>query len=480
MVANNILIIALLAPVISALAICLIDNEQDKVNKNSTHVALWTSGFVFALSLMSFLDASQVYIPGYAEHFIDLAFSFSKYFSFERIPSVFITLTTFIFFISLVVSLYEINENRKLFSILVLILESICIALFSTTNIVIFYVCFEAILIPMYLIIGVNGHNFTVSRKFFVCLLIGSMFLLGGVIYMLSITDMANINSLANYQFSYKQSIVLFFLLFTGLAFKSAVFPMHIWLPDSHTLAPTCASIILAGVFVKIGCYGLLTILLKILPQACIDFADLVCALTTCGIIYAAGVAFLQTNFKRLIAYTSIAHIGVIVIGIFSFSSTGLSGAIFQMISHSLTASGLFIIANIIKTRFNSDDLSISGISNALPQLLPIAFPIFLSGISFPFTSNFIGGLSILISIFYTRSIISFFILCAEFIECFYFIRVVKNMFFGPAKTTLISVKGLTLIEYYLIASISFLIILLGICSEIVTTYILPSVKYYL
>ena len=472
MISNNILSIILLAPLLGALAILFIDNKLDEQNKNSSYVALWVSGTAFLFSLFLFYDqdlSSSLYMRNYAENLADFAFSFNKYFSLNHISIIFISLTTFITFISFIVGYDEIVTKRKVFSILVLLLESLCCALFSTSNIVIFYACFEAILIPMYFILGINGDNFKVGRKFFICLLIGSIFLLAGIIYTISLTGVTNINSLANFYFSSKQASILFITMFVGLAFKTAIFPFHIWLPDTHTLAPTSASIILSGVFLKVGCYGLLVLLINILPKTSLLYSQTICGLSAIGVIYGAVMACLKKyEFKRLIAYASISHIGIIVIGIFSFNSLGISGAVFQMVSHSITSCGLFIIAYILK-KYKVENLK---------QYSIIFFIIFLSGVSFPLTSNFIGEFYVLSSVFYTHTLSSICILIAEFISMFYLFEKFRKTFFGLQTR----VEKMTM-SYFLsipVCVIAGIIILLGVFSHKFMLYTFQAAQNYL
>lgn len=468
MIANNILVIILLAPLLGALAILFINNKLDEENKNSSYVALWISGAVFLSSVLLFFDkqvSSQLYIQNYAENFADFAFSFNKYFSLTHISIIMICLTAFIMLMSFVIGYKEINKKRKIFAVLVLLLESICCALFSTNNIVIFYACFEAILVPMYLILGINGSNFRVGRKFFICLLIGSIFLLAGIIYMISLTGVTNINSLANFYFSKGQAAIIFLTIFIGLAFKTAIFPFHMWLPDAHTLAPTSASIILSGIFLKIGAYGLLVLLVNILPKTGLLYSRAICCLSAVGVIYGAVMACLKKDdFKRIIAYSSISHIGIIVIGIFSFDSLGISGAIFQIVSHSITSCGLFIIAYTLKE---------NGINSIYKMVF---FIIFLSGISFPLTSNFIGEFYILSSVFYTHTFSSICIILTEFISIFYILDKFRKTFFIAQNEK----AGTKVWLNIPVAIISGIIVLLGIFSHQFMLYTFRAAQNYL
>lgn len=478
MVANDVLVIMLLAPIIGAIAILLINNKVDLENKNSSYVTLWTSGFVLLLSIMLYFEegiSSSFYISHYAENFADFAFSFNKYFELNSISAIFITLTSFVIFISSVTSLNENHHNRKVHSMLVLLLESIIIALFSTTNIIIFYVCYEAILIPMFLIIGLNNNNFRVGRKFLICLLFGSLVLLGGIIYILSLTGVTNISSLASYYFSDKQAIILFTILFIGLALKSGLFPFHIWLPDAHTLAPTSASMLLSGVFLKVGCYGFLVLLLKILPRACNEYSFVIYFCSTCGVIYGSVLAYMQKDFKRMVAYTSIVHISLITMGIFSMNSSGISGAIFQMLSHGITVCGLFFIAHFFKYKVPSNA---SGISSFFPMFSIGAFIIFLSGISFPLTSNFIGSLSILSSIFYTHTVSSMLVIFAEFFCVYYLFGKFKDKFFGIPDSDLSNT--LEKVDYIILYVLSISVVIVGLFSHYVISYITPNIKLFL
>ncbi len=467
MIQANILLIMLLAPLIGALTILVIEEQANK--KNSLYVALWISCFVFFCSLLIIFGIDVPINLHNTKYLAGITSSFNNYFSITTLTAFLTSFTASLVLASFLVSIDEITYNRKIFSILVLLLESICIAIFTTTNIVVFYIGFEAILIPMFLIIGINGRGFVVARKFFICLLIGSLFLLFPVIYILSVTSTADFSAISNYSFSNKQQIILFISIFVGLAFKTALFPFHIWLPDTHTLSPTSASIILSGIFLKVGCYGFLIFFCNVFCSWNHMYGMIVCTAAAINVLYGCYSACIQESLKRMIAYMSISHIGVILIGVFSNNVYGVSSAVFQMVSHGITSCGLFVVEYIIK-KYKKDNVNVR-------KLCILSAPIFLSGISFPFTSNFIGEFGILINTFNTYPIHCIAIIFSEFLCIFHIFKKFKDTFFYSHDTANIKEINMSRIELRLIEFISSIIILGSLFGHKVILYTKLCIK---
>lgn len=472
MVTNTLLFMMFIAPCIGIISSLLMNEQTDEKNNNSTYVGLWTTALVLVLSCMLLLGPSPVQYIEYTDIISgihSISFFSEQYFDVTRLSTILIILSSLIIYVSLLISLNEITKHRNVFVMLLLSIEALTIVLFSTNDIMIFYVCFEAILIPMFFIIAMNSNCFHVARKYFLLLLFGSLLVLGAVLYLSSVTGTTNIHTIAHFNFSYQESIALFWILFIGLSFKSAIFPFHIWLPDSHTAAPTSASLILSGVYLKVGCYGFIFMLIKIFPEMCLEFTNVVHALLCVSILYGACIACIQDNFKRAIAYSSISHIGVIISGLFSFDSAGVSGAIVQMIAHSVISPGLFILE--YATRHNRTDLH----NETRIGCLIIA----LSGISFPLTANFISEVVILRSIINTHMMTAICIVISELLSLYYiFKHYIKIAFIqSKMKESLQKTSCIERIAIQLIAATSVLIFLF---SKNLILHIMPYAKYLL
>lgn len=477
---NELLLLIILACTFSLAVVSCIKEVPDKANKNFVYVVAWMNVFTIFVSILLIYNSFKL------ENIFSISpgcyGDISKHFSLTPLSSVLVFITCLVTIVSAIIGISEIKK-KKIFSQLVLITQILCLILFSTNDIVVFYACFEAILIPMFLLIGINTKHYFVGMKFVTLLVIGSVFLLTGIVYLVSVTGETNITALANSHFTDMQKIVSFGLLFIGLAFKSAVFPFHIWLPDAHSMAPTSASVILSGVFLKVGIYGFLTILVKVFSDIFSAFFVPITILNAVGIIVSCRAACVQKDFKRIIAYISIIHMNIICIGIMSSSRFSLTGAAFAMVAHSLTSVGLFTIAHVIKKDFGADISNLTGVFNKHPVFGVISLPIFLSGISFPMTADFVGEFAILSSII-TESVLLTIVLGLSLILAMFFIfKIYKDIFFGSFETTgaeIRKVKELSRNEMFLISGISVLITYLGSFPSYVFKGLENAVRYCL
>lgn len=477
---NELLLLIILACTFSLIVVSCIKETPDKANKNFVYVVAWTNVFTIFVSLLlihnSFKLGNIFSLPFWT---ID---DISKYFSLTPLSSIFVFITCFVTIVSAIIGISEIKK-KKIFSQLVLITQILCIILFSTNDIVVFYACFEAILIPMFLLIGINTKHYFVGMKFVTLLVIGSIFLLAGIVYLVSVAGETNITALANSHFTNIQKIVSFWLLFIGLAFKAAVFPFHIWLPDAHSMAPTSASVILSGVFLKVGVYGILAILFKIFNDIFPAFLVPITILNAIGIIVCCRAACVQNDFKRIIAYISIIHMNIICIGIMRSSVPSLTGAAFAMAAHSLTSVGLFTIAYVIKKDFGGAISNLTGIFNMHPIFGIVSLPIFLSGISFPMTVDFVGEFAILSSIITESLSLAIVLGLSVIFSMFFIFKIYKDIFFGPFETTdtgIRKVKKISKNEIFLIGGISVLIMYLGCFPNCVFKGLENAVRYCL
>ena len=322
----------------------------------------------------------------------------------------FILLTIFLIPVCIFIGLKSIKEHKTLFVSLFLILESCVIGVFSAKDLILFYIFFEAFLIPMYLIIGIWGSSNKVyaSIKFFIYTLFGSILMLLAISYIFINETTLDIMELPNYLKSYPLELqkLLWLAFFISFAIKIPLWPFHTWLPDAHVEAPTSGSVILAGVLLKVGGYGLLRFNLPMFPEASIYFSEYVMWLSIIAVIYTSIVALMQVNIKKMIAYSSVAHMGYVVAGIFTFNQIGIQGAVFQMISHGLVSSALFLCVGVLYEQAHTKEIALyQGLAHRMPKF-SLLFTVFvMASIGLPLTSGFVGEFLVLLGAFEMKNL---------------------------------------------------------------------------
>jgi len=312
----------------------------------------------------------------------------------DGISMLFVILTTFLMPLSILASWEAIEKRVKAYMIAFLLLETLMIGTFCALDIVLFYVFFEGGLIPMFIIIGVWGGKRRVyaTYKFFLYTLLGSVLMLVAILYMWATAGTTDIVKLMAYDFAPEAQTWLWLAFFASFAVKMPMWPVHTWLPDAHVEAPTAGSVILAGILLKMGGYGFLRFSLPMFPEASAQFADLVFALSIVAIVYTSLVALAQEDIKKLIAYSSVAHMGFVTMGIFTLNQQGVDGAIFQMISHGFVSGALFLCVGVIYDRMHTREIAAyGGLVNRMP-LYAFAFLVFtMANVGLPGTSGFVG-----------------------------------------------------------------------------------------
>ncbi len=325
-----------------------------------------------------------------------------------------VVLTTFLMPLCVLISWKSIGDQVKEFFILMLVLETAMIGVFVALDLFLFYFFWEATLIPMALIIGMYGHGRKIyaAVKFFLYTMIASMFMLAGIIWLYARTgsfDFVTIqNAIQNGQVAgFSQAAIWLFLgFFIAFAVKVPLFPLHTWLPDAHVEAPTAGSVLLAGVLLKMGTYGLLRFNLGLFPEQARRNAPWIIALAIIGIIYGSLVAMIQPNIKRLIAYTSVSHLGFVVLGIFSFTQIGVDGAVYQMLSHGVSTGALFMLLGMIYDRRHTYDISeYGGLATPMPVYATFFAFIMLSSVGLPLLNGFVGEFLVLSGAFQAKQL---------------------------------------------------------------------------
>jgi len=396
---SHILTLTTFAPTIGALAILLLRFAAGKggeaaAGKGALWVALATTLATFALSVVMIADF-DTRLTGFQFVEDQPWFSVVHYaMGVDGISAPFVLLTTFLMPICILASWSSIKTRLVEYLIAFLMLETLMIGVFTALDLVLFYVFFEFGLIPMFLIIGVWGGKNRVyaAYKFFLYTLLGSVLMLAAILAMTTIAGTTSIPALMQTHFAPLAQTLFFLAFFASFAVKMPMWPVHTWLPDAHVEAPTAGSVILAGVLLKMGGYGFLRFSLPMFPQASVAFTPLIFALSAIAIVYTSLVAFRQTDMKKLIAYSSVAHMGFVTMGIFAGTLQGAQGAVFQMLSHGVISGALFLCVGVIYDRMHTREIAFYG---GLADLMPwyaATFLLFTMGnVGLPGTSGFVG-----------------------------------------------------------------------------------------
>jgi NADH-quinone oxidoreductase subunit M len=357
----------------------------------------------------------------------------------DGISLFFILLTTLLTPICVLASWGSITHNIKEFLLAFLLLEFFLISSFLVLDTLLFYMMFESTLIPMFLIIGIWGsreRKILASYYFFLYTLLGSILMLISLIYLRVEVSTTHFEILTAYPLTAEEQNFLWITFFLAFASKVPMVPVHLWLPEAHVEAPTAGSVMLAGILLKLGTYGLIRFTLPICPTACFFFTPFVYTLASVGIIFTSFTAIRQSDFKRIVAYTSIAHMNLVILGIFSYNTLGIEGAILQSLSHGFISSGLFLIIGIVYDRYHTRLIHYyGGLATVMPLYVNTFLFFTLANISFPGTSSFIGELLILIGSFKVNSFITFLAAFGVVLCSVYSLWLFNRIAFGNLKT---------------------------------------------
>tara|TARA_B100000686_G_scaffold353632_1_gene460035 strand:+ start:11577 stop:13070 length:1494 start_codon:yes stop_codon:yes gene_type:complete len=449
-----ILSLMIFIPLFGAFIISLIDGEEKNININCKMVAIWTSLVVFVLSIFMW----STFPNSIGFHFIEEVIIFSSVgisyrLGVDGISMLFVVLSAFLIPICILASWRSIKIRIKEYMILFLILESLMIGTFSSLDLLLFYIFFEALLIPMFLIIGIWGgpRRVYAAFKFFLYTLAGSVLFLIAIILMAYNSGTFDIRELLNFNFAYQLQLILWPALFISFAIKTPMWPFHTWLPDAHVEAPTAGSVILAGVLLKVGGYGFIRFSIPMLPDASDFFSGFVFVLGVIAVIYASLVALMQTDMKKLIAYSSVAHMGYVIIGLFTFKQEGIDGAIIQMLSHGVVSAALFLCIGVLYDRQHSRLISdYGGVVEKMPKFSLIFIIFLLASIGLPGTSGFVGEILVLIAAYKINGFLAFFTGLGMILGAAYMLWLYKRVVFGEIKNN--DVKLLQDLEYREIA----------------------------
>jgi len=378
-----------------------------------------------------------------------------------------ILLTTFLMPLCILASWNAIKHRVAEYVVAFLVLETLLIGVFCALDLVLFYIFFEGGLIPMFLIIGVWGgaDRLYASFKFFLYTLLGSLFMLVAVIYMYQQAGSSDFEVLERTVFDTGVQKWLWLAFFASFAVKLPMWPVHTWLPDAHVQAPTAGSVVLAGVLLKLGGYGFLRFSLPMFPDASVFFQPLVFALSVIAIVYASLVAFRQTDMKKLIAYSSVAHMGFVTLGIFSFNEVGVQGAVYQMVSHGVISAALFLIVGVVYDRMHTREISrYGGVVNVMPVYAAIFMLFTMANVGLPGTSGFVGEITTMIGGFQASTWAAFGAALGMIFSAVYMLRLYRETMFGEVNgPEVAAMKDLRGLEWATLMPLAVLTILFGV-----------------
>jgi NADH-quinone oxidoreductase subunit M len=457
-------------PLVGAAFILMARGEEAVVARNARNIALWTSLIVFALSLLLWFQ----FDPNTAEfQFVERAdwvtlggFQFSYHMGIDGISLFFILLSTLLTLLS-IASAWEIIQFRvKEFMVAFLVLETLMVGIFCALDFVLFYVFFEGVLIPMFLIIGVwGGSNRIYSAfKFFLYTLLGSVLMLLAVLAVYFETGTTDIVIALNHSFPAGLQKWLWLAFFASFAVKVPMWPVHTWLPDAHVEAPTAGSVILAGILLKLGGYGFVRFSLPMFPLASAYFTPLIFTLSAIAVIYTSLVALAQTDMKKLIAYSSIAHMGLVTMGTFAVTTEAVQGALIQMLSHGFVSAALFLCVGVLYDRLHTHEIArFGGLADRMPAYAFVFMAFTLASVGLPGTSGFVGEFLILLGTFKVNTLYATLAATGMFLGVTYMLYLYRRVIFGTiTRADLRGLLDLNLREKAVFAPLLVLVLWMG------------------
>lgn len=457
------------------------NDDREVFEKNAPAVALVVSLFTFVLSIFAFMEFDPSNTSFQLVEDIPWFAGFHYRMGVDGISILLVLLTTFLMPLCFLASMGSVKKRVTEYMIAFLVLETLLVGVFCTLDILMFYVFFEASLIPMYIIIGVWGGQNRVyaAFKFFLYTLLGSMLMLIAIIVMINIAGTANIIELLKYHFDPGLQKWLFLAFLASFAVKLPMWPVHTWLPDAHVEAPTAGSVILAGVLLKLGGYGFIRFSIPMFPDASYYFADLMFALAVIAIIYTSLVALWQRDIKKLIAYSSVAHMGFVTMGLFALNLTGMQGAMFQMLGHGVISGALFLVVGVIYDRMHTREIfAYGGLVHRMP-VYAVFFMIFaMANVGLPGTSGFVGEILTLIGAFKVNTWVAVAATTSVIWSAIYTLNLYRNVMYGEmTNPKLFNIKDLVSREFLFLAPLVVATIVMGVMPSLVSDVTRPTVE---
>ena len=455
-------------PIAGTLFIFLIRDDGEVSNTAARRVALMTTTITFLLSLgiWAGFDPNTADFQ-FVEKYDWLAGTISYHMGVDGISMLFVILTTFLMPLCILASWVVIKERVKEYMIAFLVLETLMIGVFTSLDLVLFYLFFEGGLIPMFLIIGVWGgpRRVYASFKFFLYTLLGSVLMLLAIMAMYWQAGTTDIPTLLTHEFPAGMQTWLWLAFFASFAVKMPMWPVHTWLPDAHVEAPTAGSVVLAAILLKMGGYGFLRFSLPMFPLASDLFAPLVFTLSVVAIIYTSLVALMQEDIKKLIAYSSVAHMGFVTMGIFTLTHQGVQGGIFQMLSHGIVSGALFLCVGVVYDRMHTREIAAyGGLVNRMPVYAFVFMVFTMANVGLPGTSGFVGEFLTLLGAFKVNSWVAFLATSGVILSAGYALWLYRRVIFGVLeKESLKNIADMNRREIAILAPLVVLTILFGV-----------------
>jgi len=454
-------------PLVGALFIMALQGEDEASKRNARWVALWTTlvTFVVSLILVWRFDAASAEFQ-LIEKRPWLGGAINYHMGVDGISLPFVILTTALMPLCIIASWQPIQRRVKEYMVAFLVLETLMIGTFCALDLVLFYLFFEGGLIPMFLIIGVWGgpRRVYASFKFFLYTLLGSVLMLLAIMAMYWDGGTTDIPSLLNHSFPRGMQTWLWLAFLASFAVKLPMWPVHTWLPDAHVEAPTAGSVILAAILLKMGGYGFLRFSLPMFPAASHDLAPLIFALSVVAVIYTSLVALMQEDVKKLIAYSSVAHMGFVTMGIFAATHQGVAGGIFQMISHGIVSAALFLCVGVIYDRMHTREIAAyGGLIHRMPLYAAVFMVFTLANVGLPGTSGFIGEFLSLLGTFKVNIPVATFATLGVILSAAYALWLYRKIIFGTLRPHLATIMDLDRREIIVLTPLVILTIFFGV-----------------
>ena len=475
-----ILSIIIFLPLVGVLLLSIINSNSKSGERNLKHTALWVVclNFIISIVMLANFDQSDPNFQ-FTENYFWINSGISYHLGVDGISILLVILTTFLMPFCILASFENIKVSLKEYLIAFLILETLMIGVFCSLDLILFYLFFEGGLIPMFLIIGIWGGERRVysTFKFFLFTLAGSVFMLLAIIAIYIEAGTTDIVYLLQYDIDPSLQYIFWLAFFASFAVKIPMWPVHTWLPDAHVEAPTAGSVILAGVLLKMAGYGFIRFSLGMFPIASSYFAPLIFTLSIIAIIYASLIALVQKDMKKLIAYSSVAHMGFVTLGIFTFTLQGIEGAMIQMISHGIVSAALFLCVGVVYDRIHTREIErYGGLVNRMP-LYSFVFMIFIMGsIGLPGTSGFVGEFLVLLAIFSVNTYFAVFATTGVVLAAAYSLWLYRKVIFGSLiKEDLLEILDLSRREIIILFPLAFLTIFFGFYPQPLIDIIEPA-----
>ena len=488
---DNLLSIVTFIPALAALILAIfLRGEDDAAQRNAKWVALFATTITFLISLGIYFEFDPA-DPGFqfveqSDWLLGLQYKMGV----DGISVLFVMLTTFVMPLTILAS-WDVKTRVKEYMIAFLLLETLMLGVFMALDLVLFYLFFEAGLIPMFLIIGIWGgaNRIYASFKFFLYTFLGSVLMLVAMVAMFSDAGTTDIEVLLTHEFASETfglmgfqivgglQTLLFLAFFASFAVKMPMWPVHTWLPDAHVQAPTAGSVVLAAILLKMGGYGFLRFSLPMFPVGSEILSPLVLWMSAIAIVYTSLVALVQEDMKKLIAYSSVAHMGFVTMGIFAANQQGVDGAIFQMLSHGFISAALFLCVGVIYDRMHTRDIeAYGGLVNRMPAYALVFMLFTMANVGLPGTSGFIGEFLTLMGTFQVNTWVAAVATTGVIFSAAYALWLYRRVVFGDLiKESLKTISDMNTRERFIFAPLIVMTLLLGVYPSLITDIISPS-----